>query len=361
MFVDQIKIRARAGDGGNGCVAFRREKCVPKGGPSGGDGGKGGDVVLLADESVNDLSDYFYKPNLIAGRGGHGLGKKRHGKNGADCVVKVPRGTIVRRADTNEAMEDLVEHGQRVVIARGGRGGLGNWHFRSATHQTPRESTPGGKGEAGGFILELKTIADVGLVGYPNAGKSTLLSKISAAHPKIAPYPFTTRYPAVGVVAFDDYHNITVADIPGLIEGAHDGFGLGHEFLRHIERCKTLLLLLDMAGVDGRDPRLDYEQLLRELELHNPDLLKKPRLIVANKMDLPAATKNLVTFRRKFKIRSLAQISAEKGSGLGKLLGHLHSPTTGLPAALARRGEAGKLPKDIQRKLGRKNRANRSS
>ena len=349
MFVDQIKIHARAGDGGNGCVAFRREKYVPKGGPSGGDGGKGGDVLLLADESVNDLSNYYYKPNLIAERGGHGLGKKRHGKNGADCLVKVPLGTIVRHTSTNEMAADLVERGQRAVIARGGRGGLGNWHFRSATHQAPREATPGGKGKQGEFILELKTIADVGLVGYPNAGKSTLLSKISAAHPKIAPYPFTTRHPVVGVVAFDDYNTITVADIPGLIEGAHEGVGLGHEFLRHIERCKMLLLLLDMAGVDGRDPRRDYEQLLSELALYNPQLLEKSRLVVANKMDLPAAKKNRAAFQHKFKIRNLVQISAEKGFGLDRLLRHLHFRCA--------RGTHEKT----QRKLGRKKRANLSS
>ncbi len=320
MFVDQIIIRARAGDGGNGCVAFRREKYVPHGGPSGGDGGKGGDVVLVADESVNNLTDFFYTPHVIGERGGHGLGKKRHGANGADFVMKVPCGTIIRHADTNELVTDLTTHGQQFILCKGGRGGLGNWHFRSATRQAPREAQPGRKGEEGRFQLELKTIADVGFVGYPNAGKSTLLSQLTAAHPKIASYPFTTLHPVVGVIEFDDYAKLTFADIPGLIEGAHTGFGLGHEFLRHIERCKMLLILLDMAGVDARDPRQDYEKLLQELKLHNPELLKKPRLVVANKMDLPAAKKNLTAFRKKYKIRPLLQISASNKEGVETLL-----------------------------------------
>lgn len=346
MFVDKIKIFAQAGAGGNGCVSFRREKYVDRGGPDGGDGGDGGDVVLVADKNVSDLSDLFFSPRLVTKPGGHGRGTNCTGRNSPDIVVRVPVGTQVFRlsrparlvaptryhpgaatevfdVDAKVGMQyraknspapapvpvaeelvepelfaDLVEDGQRFVLAKGGRGGRGNYHFKSSTHQAPREFEYGEPGEQLRVALELKTIADVGLVGYPNAGKSTLLAKLTRAHPKIAPYPFTTLAPNVGSTDYDDYERLTIADIPGLIEDAHAGKGLGHEFLRHIERCRVLLILLDMAGVDGRNPRDDYRQLLEELKLHNPALLEKPRLVVANKMDLPAAAKKLTAFRR---------------------------------------------------------------
>jgi GTP-binding protein len=359
MFVDKVKIHAKAGDGGNGCVSFRREKYVDRGGPDGGDGGRGGDIILVADKNASDLSDYFYQPRLVAKHGVHGRGKNCFGRNAKDVIVRVPIGTqvfrltrIVRQraasryhpaaateefspttevgkpyakatvaesdiAGERELIADLVEDGQQFVLARGGKGGRGNTHYKSATHQAPREFEYGEPGEELDAELELKTIADVGLVGYPNAGKSTLISKLTNAHPKIAPYPFTTLTPNVGVLAFDDFTRIQVADIPGLINGAASGKGLGHDFLRHIERCKLLILLLDMAGVDGRKPQDDYRQLLQELELYNPAILDKPRLVIANKMDLPAAKKNLAAFKRKHRVRVI-EVSAREGSGLEK-------------------------------------------
>lgn len=362
MFVDKVKIFAQAGDGGHGCVSFRREKYVEYGGPDGGDGGDGGDIVLVADKNVSDLSDLFYQPRLVAKHGGHGRGKNCTGRNAADVVARVPIGTQVfflerpeRPAHApryhpaaateefdptatvgqpfrkprsalppppvlaaGELLADLVEDGQRFVLARGGRGGRGNYHFKSATHQVPREFEYGEPGESVRVELVLKTIADVGLVGYPNAGKSTLISKMTKAHPKIAPYPFTTLKPNVGILVYDDFDRVRIADIPGLIEGAHAGKGLGHEFLRHIERCRLLVVLLDMAGVDNRDPRDDYRQLLEELKLHDPALLEKPRLVVANKMDLPESAKKLAAFRRKHRVPVL-KISALADEGLDKL------------------------------------------
>jgi GTP-binding protein len=320
MFVDKVKIHAKAGDGGNGCVSFRREKYVERGGPDGGNGGNGGSIVLVADKNVQDLTDLYYAPLLRAKRGEHGRGKNQHGATAPDVVVKVPCGTLVKKLPENEVIADLVEHGQRFVLARGGRGGRGNTAFKSSTHQAPREFEYGKAGEELDAELELKTVADVGIVGYPNAGKSTLLSKISRAHPKIAAYPFTTLSPNVGTMNLDEFggERLTVADVPGLIAGAHAGKGLGHDFLRHIERCKALIILLDMAGVDGRDPRDDYQQLLEELKLYNPVILKKPRIVAANKMDLPQARKNLQEFRRKNRVRAI-EISAKTGDGLEKL------------------------------------------
>jgi GTP-binding protein len=379
MFVDEIKVFARAGHGGKGCVAFHREAYRPKGGPSGGNGGRGGDVILEADHDLNNLLNQYYQPRLIADKGQQGLGKGMDGHAGKDLIVKVPCGTLVwrlpapiapagdeaagepgaggddeddpddekekagpksmvqllrstagqrpllraagnalameydlskeaegpgssgNRREGSELVIDLTTHGQRFILCKGGRGGLGNRNFATAARQTPRFAQPGEAGQEGEFLLELRLLAEVGLVGYPNAGKSTVLAAISKARPKIAPYPFTTLTPQVGIVEYADYRRIVVCDVPGLIAGAHKNVGLGHAFLRHIERCKILVLLLDMAGTDNRAPWDDYRQLLQELELYDPVLLERPRLVVANKMDEPAAEKNLKAFKRKIR------------------------------------------------------------
>ncbi len=373
MFVDEVKIYAQAGHGGKGCVAFHREAFIVKGGPSGGNGGRGGDVILEADHDLNNLIAQFYTPRLIAEEGRPGMGKGMDGRAGKDLIVKVPCGTLVwrmrdeslpsdpdspgaetddessapgtllkvtshsrpllRTATSARAIEvdlaedaskptepesfdgdlvaDLVENGSRWVLCKGGRGGLGNRNFATARRQTPRFAQPGEPGDSGHFRFELRLIADVGLVGYPNAGKSTLLSAISKARPKIAPYPFTTLHPQIGIVEYADHHRLVVCDVPGLIEGAHQNVGLGHAFLRHIQRCKILVLLLDMAGIDGRAPWDDYKKLLRELELFDPALLERPRLVVANKMDEPAAVTNLKKF--KVKIRKTPVLSMAAG------------------------------------------------
>jgi GTP-binding protein len=297
MFVDRAKVTVIGGDGGDGCISFRREKYVPKGGPDGGDGGAGGSVVFRAVEGEQSLVNLRFKQHWRATRGQHGQGKGRHGARGDDCIVPVPLGTIVRDRETGERIADLTAAGQECVVARGGRGGQGNARFVTSTNRAPRHATPGGAGEERELDVELKTIADVGLVGYPNAGKSTLITAISDAHPKTAPYPFTTRFPNVGVVEMADFHRYTVADIPGLIEGAHDNVGLGHEFLRHIERCRVLAFVLDMGGIDGRDPLHDLACLREELELHQEGLSRRPAIIVANKMDLPEADENLARLR----------------------------------------------------------------
>jgi GTPase len=283
MFVDRIRVFAQAGKGGRGCVSFRREKFVPKGGPDGGDGGRGGDVILQADRHVDNLSSLFYEPIIKAKDGGHGMGKKMAGRGGANKIAKVPIGTIVWPAEAGNPNEkpsdsredlsaihnpvsgidplvDLTRDGEEFLLCRGGSGGKGNVHFKSSRNRAPRQYTDGEEGEQGYFLLELRTIADAALVGYPNAGKSTLLRKISAARPKVAAYPFTTLHPIVGVVEFPSYHRVIIADIPGLIEGAHRGLGLGHEFLRHITRCRVLLFVVDTAGSEGRDPT-DYRSV----------------------------------------------------------------------------------------------------
>src|SRR6266581_7244772 len=334
MFIDEIKIYARAGHGGKGCVAFHREAFVAKGGPSGGNGGRGGEVILQADHDLNNLIGQYYQPRLIAEDGQNGMGKGMDGKAGKNRLVKVPCGTLVwkvanasepakgedepteeevksftlstgqrpliRHAAGTRALEidlaaekgdqptgtgakgelvaDLTEHGQQFVLCKGGRGGLGNRNFATAARQTPRFAQPGEPGDEGDYLLELRIMAEVGLVGYPNAGKSTLLTAISHARPKIAPYPFTTLHPQIGIVQYADYARLTVCDVPGLIEGAHRNVGLGHEFLRHIERCKVLVMLLDMAGTDGRAPWDDYQKLHNELGLYDPGLLKKTRI-----------------------------------------------------------------------------------
>jgi len=376
MFVDEIKIYARAGHGGKGCVAFQREKYRPKGGPSGGNGGRGGDVILEADHDLNNLIAQYYQPLLIAPDGQGGLGKGMDGHAGKDLIVKVPCGTLVwklaaedeapeasarthaqaraalrassserpvlRTAGSGRALEvdlaagghsgsieattkpkgelasDLTEHGQRFILCQAGRGGLGNRNFATAARQTPRFAQPGEPGEEGHFLFELRIMAEIGLVGYPNAGKSTLLTAISRARPRIAPYPFTTLHPQIGIVEYPDFHRLTVCDVPGLIEGAHRNVGLGHEFLRHIERCKVLVLLLDMAGTDGRAPWDDYRNLLQELELYDPALLARPRLIVANKLDEPAAEANLKKFKRRVRKTPVLPIAAAFDQGVEK-------------------------------------------
>jgi len=288
MFVDRVKVLAQAGKGGRGCVSFRREKFVPKGGPDGGDGGRGGNVILRADRHVDNLANLFYEPLIKAKNGGHGMGKKMSGRAGGDRIMKVPVGTVVWPAEQEKHLTsnvqgptwsseqaaipvaDLARDGQEFVLCRGGAGGKGNVHFKSSRNRAPRQYTEGEEGEQGYFLLELRTIADAGLVGYPNAGKSTLLRKISAARPKVAAYPFTTLHPIVGVIEFPGYQRATVADIPGLIEGAHRGLGLGHEFLRHITRCRVLVFVVDVAGSEGRNPVEDLQNLRREIDLYDP-------------------------------------------------------------------------------------------
>jgi GTP-binding protein len=373
MFIDEIRIFAHAGHGGKGAVAFHREAYVPKGGPSGGNGGRGGSVILQADHDLNNLIAQYYVPRLIAQAGEAGMGRGMDGHAGKDLVVKVPCGTIVwrlpatnrpvedkggqpgenppllkssagrrpliRRAGSVVAQEidlasegesgavaadpvkgemvaDLTLHGQQFVLCKGGRGGLGNRNFATARRQTPRFAQPGEPGDEGDFLFELRIVAEIGLVGYPNAGKSTLLTAISRARPKVAPYPFTTLHPQIGIVEYDDYKRLTVCDVPGLIEGAHQNVGLGHKFLRHIRRCKILVLLLDMAGTDNRAPWDDYRQLLKELELYDPAMLEKPRCVIANKMDEPAAEANLKQFKRRITKVSVLPISAAFGDGV---------------------------------------------
>lgn len=367
MFVDQIKVYARAGHGGKGAVAFHREAYVPKGGPSGGNGGRGGNVILQADHDLNNLIGQFYRPRLIAQDGEGGGGKGMDGLAGKDLIVKVPCGTLVwklpsappapekseddeeeepptmlmassnkrsliRRAGNELAVElnleddgsekaepisgdaelvaDLTEDGQQFILCKAGRGGLGNRNFATSVRQTPRFAQPGEPGEEGEYRLELRTVAEVGIVGYPNAGKSTLLTAISKARPKVAAYPFTTLHPQIGIVEYPDFHRLTVCDVPGLIEGAHQNVGLGHGFLRHIQRCKFLVILLDMAGIDGRNPWDDYKMLLRELELYDATMLEKPRLVVANKMDEAVAEENLKKFKKKVTKTPVMPISA---------------------------------------------------
>jgi GTPase len=352
MFVDRIKVFAQAGKGGRGCVSFRREKFVPKGGPDGGDGGRGGDVILRADRHVDNLSNLFYEPIIKAKSGGHGKGKKMAGRAGANKIVKIPVGTIVWRAEDEKSstsnsdksragaqqrmpdsdqsairspqseidlIVDLVRDGQKFVLCHGGEGGKGNVHFKSSRNRAPRQYTDGEEGEQGHFLLELRTIAHAGLVGYPNAGKSTLLRKLSAARPKVAAYPFTTLHPVVGVMELPGYRHATIADIPGLIEGAHRGLGLGHEFLRHITRCPILIFVIDVAGSEGRSPVEDLQNLRKEIDLYDPTLSSRPWLVVANKMDLPNANENLETLRERFPKIRVVPISAANGEGIDTL------------------------------------------
>ena len=286
MFVDEAEIHVKAGDGGAGCVSFRREKYIPKGGPDGGDGGRGGDVVFIADPNKNTLLDFSSRHHWHARRGEAGMGKKMYGQSGEDLVIPVPPGTLVYDKEHSVLLADLDTAGKRIVIARGGKGGKGNWHFKSSTNQTPRYAEPGGEGQERNLRLELKLIADVGLVGMPNAGKSTLLSVVSAARPKIANYPFTTLEPQLGIVELIGDRRMVFADIPGLIEGAQHGAGLGHAFLRHIERTKIIVHLLDLFPLDGSDPAQNYRKIRAELEAFSPELANKREAIAANKMDL---------------------------------------------------------------------------
>ncbi len=319
MFVDECVIKVKAGDGGRGCVSFRREKYEPWGGPNGGDGGKGGDVILLGDDDVNNLIDYKYKPHWKGERGEHGLGKDCHGREGRHAILRMPLGTVVIDEATGNTVAEIVEDGQRVVLCKGGNGGWGNTHFKTATNRAPKNANPGHEGEAGNFRLVLKSIADVGLVGFPNAGKSSLTRRITKARPKAAAYPFTTLHPQIGVIEFPDtFDRVLLADVPGLIEGASENRGLGHRFLRHIERCTLLMFLIDMAGADERDPREDFATLKAELKAYDPALLKKPRVVVANKMDLPVAAENLKKFKRRHKV-DIVTVSCLSGEGLDDL------------------------------------------
>src|SRR5881394_1890011 len=297
MFIDEAKIRVKAGGGGNGCVAFRREKYVPRGGPSGGDGGKGGDIYMESSERHNTLVHFRFNPEYKAQRGRHGEGANKTGREGEDIILKVPVGTILYDDETGEKIHDFSQPDERIVVARGGRGGRGNARFATSTHQAPREHEDGRPGEERVYRLELKLLADVGLVGYPNVGKSTLISRISAARPKIADYPFTTLEPQLGVVSVDGDKTFVVADIPGLIEGAHLGHGLGIQFLRHIERTRVLLHLIDVSGTNERDPIDEFHAIDAELAEHNPDLPKKPKIVVATKMD-SAETKKVQKLSR---------------------------------------------------------------
>lgn len=352
MFVDHIRVHAKAGDGGCGCVSFRREKFVPKGGPNGGDGGRGGDIILRADTHTDNLANFFYEPIIKAKDGENGQGKNCYGRAAKPTIVRVPIGTLVYREPPTEhrvagtkmemlgrpinlereedpepeplpqhreLLADLDHDGAEFLLCKGGDGGKGNVHFKSSKNRVPREYTPGEAGEESDYYFELRTIGDAGLIGYPNAGKSTLLGKISAAHPKVAAYPFTTLHPIIGVVEFPGYARATVADIPGLIEGAHLNVGLGHEFLRHIVRCKMLLFVIDMAGSEGRSPIEDLAKLREELKLYDPTLSEKPWLVVANKMDLPDAKENLRAFKQRYKKREVIPISANEGEGLETL------------------------------------------
>ena len=385
MFVDSVKIVARAGHGGNGCVALLREAFRPKGGPCGGDGGRGGDIVLEACHDINNLIAQYYSPRIVAKNGLPGQGKGKTGKSGPTVVVKVPCGTTIWRLvdpetariqeayqrgsdsgqedlseseasieetgaadgmirhqgsergveiDLEQTQEeetdsetrlqkelaaDLVEDGQRFVLCRGGKGGLGNQHFANSKHQTPRFAQPGQPGDEGSFLLELRILAEIGLVGYPNAGKSTLLTAISKARPKIAPYPFTTLHPQIGVLEFSDYHRITVCDIPGLIDGAHQNVGLGHAFLRHIQRCRALVLLIDMAGTDARKPWDDFKQLRKELELYDPKMLEKPYVVAANKMDMEESQAHLRSFKRRLRGVKVIELAAAFDEGVSPL------------------------------------------
>ncbi len=321
MFTDQATIVVKSGDGGNGVVSFRREKFVPKGGPDGGDGGSGGDVVLVADGGLSTLLDFAYRSHFRAERGRHGEGSNRHGRRGGSLFVPVPVGTVVKAADTGQVLADLVHHGQRIVVARGGRGGRGNARFATATHRTPRRAEPGSAGEERRIQLELKLFADVGLVGLPNAGKSTLLSRVSAARPKIADYPFTTTVPTLGVVTLGEGMSFVLADIPGLIEGAHRGAGLGHEFLRHIARTRVLIHLLDVADAE-RDPLRDLEVVNRELGEYDPALRTRPMLIGLNKIDQPQARQRVEELAAQLADTDhrIFPISALTGEGVGALM-----------------------------------------
>lgn len=322
MFIDKAKIKIKAGDGGSGCMAFRREKFVPRGGPSGGDGGEGGSVYLEANSQLNTLLHFRYNPEYSAPRGEHGQGSNCCGRNGEDMIVKVPVGTLVKDFETGQVIADFVEDNQRVLLAKGGRGGRGNAHFATSVNRAPRRWEVGASGQALVLELELKLLADVGIVGFPNVGKSTLISRISAARPKIADYPFTTLTPNLGVVEVGDYKQFVIADIPGLIEGAHLGAGLGLQFLRHVERTKLLLHLIDVSSATGRDPIEDYQVITKELEAYRKELAGKPVIVIANKIDAidePERLEKLENFCHKLNLE-FYKISAVTGEGTKELI-----------------------------------------
>jgi len=326
MFVDEAHIRLKAGDGGNGSASFRREKFIPLGGPDGGDGGKGGDVYIVCDENVGDLEDFRFTPFYQAGNGKRGASRQKYGESGKDVYIKLPAGTLLLNPETGSVVAELLNHGEKILILKGGKGGLGNVHFKSSTNRAPRQTTKGEMGQESEYDLILKTIADAGFVGFPNAGKSTLISMLTLARPKIASYPFTTLHVNVGVLNFPEkYEHVTLADIPGLIKGASENKGLGHQFLRHIERCKALLMIIDMAGTDARKPEDDYKDLLEELKLYDESLLSKKRIVIANKMDEDSAQENLKTFKKKNKGLKIVPISCLTEEGIDELKDAIYS------------------------------------
>ncbi len=322
QFVDEVKIYAKAGDGGRGCVSFRREKYVPMGGPDGGDGGDGGDVLIEADENLGTLLDLRYQQHYKAQSGVPGRGKNMHGRNGESLLIRVPPGTLVRDAETGEELVDVRETNKRITLLRGGRGGRGNARFATSTNRAPRHAQPGIPGEERWFRLELKLLADVGLVGLPNAGKSTLISSVSAARPKIADYPFTTLVPNLGVVRYGSYRTFVMADIPGLIEGASEGQGLGARFLRHVERTDLFLHLVDLSGIQEGDPRTNFEIINRELTRHNPEMAQKPQIVVLTKTDITEVREKIPEMRAHFEklgFRVMA-LSAVTGDGIFEMV-----------------------------------------
>jgi len=325
QFIDYAKIFVESGHGGKGCVSFRREKYVPRGGPDGGDGGKGGDIIIRVSTQINTLLDFKYKREYHARDGQNGMGQKMHGKDAEDLVIPVPAGTVIKDADSNEVIADLIKEGDYFIAAKGGRGGLGNSHFATSTKQVPRYAQPGEEGEDTWLILELKLLADVGLIGFPNAGKSTLISVISSAKPKIADYPFTTLVPNLGVVKLKDHRSCVVADIPGLIEGAHEGAGLGARFLRHIERTRIFLHLIDVSDMAEQDPVARYFTIRRELEMYSPELLLKPEAIVATKIDSATDKKRLEMLEKYCENNDIdfMKISAVTGRGIKTLINYL--------------------------------------
>jgi len=321
-FIDEVTLFTGSGHGGAGCIAFRHEKFIEFGGPSGGDGGKGGDVIFVAVSGLSTLLELRHRPHQKAEKGHNGTGKNRHGAGGEDLVIKVPVGTVIKDADTDEQLADLTENGQRVVLLKGGRGGPGNARFATATNKAPKFAQPGEEGEERKLRLELKLMADVGLLGLPNAGKSSLISKISAARPKIADYPFTTMVPSLGVVAYKNYRSFVVADIPGIIEGAHAGAGLGHRFLKHLERSGILLHLVDISWMPDRDPLEEYQAVCRELAHFSPELAAKEQVVVITKTDLPQTREQLAGIRAWFEGRNITvfPISSATGEGVEALL-----------------------------------------
>ncbi|SFC54117.1 GTPase ObgE [Peribacillus sp. B-H-3] len=321
MFVDQVKIFVKGGDGGNGIVSYRREKYVPLGGPAGGDGGNGADVIFEVEEGLRTLMDFRYQRHFKAPRGEHGMSKNQHGKNASDMIVKVPPGTVVIDEETKEVIADLVEHGQQAVIAKGGRGGRGNSRFATANNPAPEIAENGEPGQEKNIVLELKLLADAGLVGFPSVGKSTLLSVVSAARPKIAEYHFTTIVPNLGMVETEDGRSYVMADLPGLIEGASEGVGLGHQFLRHIERTRVIIHVIDMSGLEGRDPYEDYLTINKELSEYNLRLTERPQIIAASKMDMPDSKENLKIFKEKLQEDfPIFEISSVTRSGIRELV-----------------------------------------